>query len=95
MTERQHDFGPGPDRVGRAGLAALIVVQVVMLGAPTAFAGGAAATAALLALVSLGPQKWVDPAVAEIWPAILVGQAAAAIVLVRAIGGLGGRKGRA
>ncbi len=37
--------------------------------------------AALLALISFGPQKWFDAAIAEIWPAVLVAQIAAAAVL--------------
>ncbi len=44
-------------------------------------AAGLAILAALLSLVSFGPQKWFDPALAAIWPAVLVGQAAAFLVL--------------
>lgn len=33
--------------------------------------------AALCALLSYGPQKWIDPAIGEIWPAVLLGQIAA------------------
>lgn len=33
--------------------------------------------AALCALLSYGPQKWVDPAIGEIWPAVLAGEIAA------------------
>lgn len=33
--------------------------------------------AALCALLSYGPQKWIDPAIGEIWPAVLTGEIAA------------------
>lgn len=33
--------------------------------------------AALCALLSYGPQKWIDPAIGEIWPAVLAGEIAA------------------
>ena len=38
--------------------------------------------AALLALVSFGPQKWADAAILQIWPAVLLGQIAAAVIFV-------------
>lgn len=37
---------------------------------------------AFTALLSFGPQKWFDPAIPQIWPAVLLGQIAAAAVLV-------------
>ncbi|EBA09306.1 hypothetical protein [Sagittula stellata] len=40
--------------------------------------------AALLALISLGPQKYVDPAFPGIWPAVIAGQIAIATLLVQA-----------
>jgi len=43
-----------------------------------------AVLAALMSLVSFGPQKWADPALAAIWPAVLVGQAAALLLLLSA-----------
>lgn len=39
------------------------------------------ALAAILALVSLGPHKWLDPAISGIWPAIVVGHISAAAIL--------------
>ncbi|WP_424967438.1 hypothetical protein [Dinoroseobacter sp. S375] len=109
-------------RYSQAGLAALIVLQVVMLSAlyagvaphppattplfaigpfigasvaaalaavwigPAERAGrGLMVLAALGALVSFGPQKYVDPQIALIWPAVLSGQVAAAVVLWRAL----------
>ena len=40
---------------------------------------------ALTALVSYGPQKYVDPAFPKIWPAVIVAQAAIAVILGRAV----------
>ena len=40
---------------------------------------------ALTALVSYGPQKYVDPAFPEIWPAVIVAQVAIAVILWRVI----------
>lgn len=37
--------------------------------------------AALCALLSYGPQKWFDPAIGEIWPAVVGGQAASIALL--------------
>lgn len=37
--------------------------------------------AAVLALVSYGPQKWLDAAIPQIWPAVLTGQLAAVAVI--------------
>ena len=42
------------------------------------------ALAAAMALLSYGPQKWVDPNIAEIWPAVLLGQALALVLLAGA-----------
>ncbi|AZN96537.1 hypothetical protein EJ066_04120 [Mesorhizobium sp. M9A.F.Ca.ET.002.03.1.2] len=36
--------------------------------------------AAILALISFGPQKWIDPAIDKIWPAVALGQIAALAV---------------
>lgn len=43
---------------------------------------------AALALVSLGPQKYIDPAFSRIWPAVLTGQIAIAALIVLAVRGL-------
>ena len=40
--------------------------------------------AALTALVSFGPHKWVDAAISEIWPAVLGGQIAAVVLIAGA-----------
>ena len=41
-----------------------------------------AAAFALTALVSFGPQKYFDPAFLNIWPAVIIAQAAVAAILV-------------
>ncbi len=47
------------------------------LGSTTTRGGRATALlAGVLALVSFGPQKWVDPAIDQIWPAVLLGEIA-------------------
>lgn len=37
--------------------------------------------AVITALISYGPQKWIDPAIGEIWPAVLLGQIASLVLL--------------
>lgn len=49
------------------------------------FAMAIALLFALTALVSYGPQKYVDPAFPKIWPAVIVAQAAIAVILGRAV----------
>lgn len=41
--------------------------------------------AAALALLGHGPQKWTDPNIAPIWPAVMLGQGAALVLLVGAL----------
>lgn len=41
-----------------------------------------AGTAAMAALVSFGPQKYLDPQFPLIWPAVLSGQIAAGVILL-------------
>jgi hypothetical protein len=41
-----------------------------------------AGLAAVAALVSFGPQKFLDPQFALIWPAVLAGQVAAGVILI-------------
>ncbi len=48
--------------------------------------------AALLALISFGPQKWLDSAISEIWPAVFMGQIAAAVIFWSAFQGLRKRR---
>lgn len=49
------------------------------------FAMATALLFALTALVSYGPQKYVDSALPQIWPAVIVAQGAIAVILWRAI----------
>ena len=49
------------------------------------FAMAAAVLFALTALVSYGPQKYVDPAFPKIWPAVIVAQVAIAVIVGRAV----------
>ncbi|GAB1581901.1 hypothetical protein [Phyllobacterium phragmitis] len=64
------------------GASIAIAAAAMVLGA-TATRQGAIASllTATLALVSFGPQKWSDPAIGEIWPAVLVAQVAVAVLL--------------
>ena len=48
------------------------------------FATATAVLFALTALVSYGPQKYVDPAFPKIWPAVIVAQLSIAVILCRA-----------
>ena len=41
--------------------------------------------AALMALVSYGPQKYLDPQFGLIWPAVILGQSAALVILYHAL----------
>lgn len=75
------------------GIAPFIAAAVALaVGALVAPAGGGArrslgVLAALAALVSFGPQKYVDAQFALIWPAVLLGQIAALAILVDAARG--------
>lgn len=65
-----------------------IAIASFFLGSAATGGGRAAALiAGILALVSFGPQKWIDPAIAQIWPAVLLGEIAVLLLaagLVRA-----------
>ena len=57
------------------GAAIALPVAALVLGAARTREGRAASgVAALFALVSFGPQKWFDPAFAQIWPAVVLAQ---------------------
>lgn len=51
-------------------------------GGNSRLSAGFGALAALTALVSFGPQKYFDPAIGEIWPAVVAGQASAVILVI-------------
>ena len=75
-------FGIGPF-LGMSLSAALaaIILNSAGNGAGRVFS----ALAALLALVSFGPQKYFDAQFALIWPAVISGQVAAVVVLIKAV----------
>jgi hypothetical protein len=71
-------FGIGPF----LGASLSAAVAALILGPAHSRAGRVlAGLAALAALVSFGPQKYLDPQFALIWPAVLSGQFAAGVVL--------------
>ena len=68
------------------GASMAIAVAAMLLGATTTRSGVITTlAAALLSLVSFGPQKWFDPSIPLIWPAVLLGQLAAAALVVISI----------
>lgn len=67
------------------GASIAVAVAAIMLGATSTRLGTAGSVlAAVFALVSFGPQKWIDPAIGQIWPAVLAGEVAAAVLLIGA-----------
>lgn len=72
-------FGIGPF----LGAALSAAVAALVLGPDRGRAGPTlAGLAAVAALVSFGPQKYLDPQFPLIWPAVLAGQVAAGVLLV-------------
>jgi hypothetical protein len=70
-------FGIGPF----LGAALSAAVAALILG-PSPAGRGMAGLAAVAALVSFGPQKYLDPQFGLIWPAVLAGQVAAGVILL-------------
>ncbi len=64
------------------GASIAIAVAALVLDAATVAGVIAALLAAVLALVSFGPQKWIDPAIGQIWPAVLLAEIAVIVVAV-------------
>ncbi len=65
------------------GAALSVAVAALVLGGTTSRSGGVTSVvAAMLALVSFGPQKWIDPAIGQIWPAVLLGQIASVALII-------------
>jgi hypothetical protein len=59
------------------GASLATVIAAFFLGATETRSGRfVSMIAAVLGLISFGPQKWFDPAFNEIWPAVLLGQLA-------------------
>lgn len=74
------------------GASIAIAGAALVLGATRTGIGTAVSLlAAALALVSFGPQKWFDPAIGEIWPAVLVAELAVLTLLVESARGHGRR----
>ncbi|KXF77207.1 hypothetical protein ATN84_07275 [Paramesorhizobium deserti] len=70
------------------GASIAIAAAAMVLGAMATRQGTIASLlTAMLALVSFGPQKWGDPSIGEIWPAVLVAEIAAAVLIVEAFPG--------
>lgn len=69
-------------------LGASLSLAAAALAVPPGMANwrsGLAVAAALAALISFGPQKWLDPAIALIWPAVLLGELAAIALILSAL----------
>ncbi len=74
-------FGIGPF-LGAAVSAALVAL-ILGTGSPAGRIFGGLAAA--MALVSFGPQKYLDPQIGLIWPAVVSGQLAAICLLLNAL----------
>ena len=57
--------------------ASIAIALAAMLAGPSRTGRVLTLLAALLALISYGPHKYVDPNLALIWPSVVLGQAAA------------------
>lgn len=68
--------------------ASISVTVAAMIVQPlTSSAGrGLSVLAALMALVSFGPQKYFDAQFALIWPAVILGQIAVLVIFLRVLG---------
>ncbi|MEO1746624.1 MAG: hypothetical protein AAFR13_08860 [Pseudomonadota bacterium] len=62
--------------------ASLACCAAAIMQGPTRTQSGRvlAGVAALMAMVSYGPQKWFDPATPQIWPAVLAAQIAVIVI---------------
>lgn len=68
------------------GASIAIAGAAIVLGAVRTGLGTAVSLAAgVLALISFGPQKWLDPAIGEIWPAVLIAELAVAVLVVETL----------
>ncbi len=65
--------------------AALSAAAAALVLGPTGSRSGLVASglAAALALFSFGPQKWLDPAIGGVWPAVLTAQIAVVVLAMR------------
>jgi hypothetical protein len=75
------------------GLALSVAAAALILGPGSSHAGRCAGcVAALMALLSFGPQKYFDAQFALIWPAVLGGQVASLVLIANLV--MKGRSGR-
>ena len=65
---------------------AIGVAAYILVASGARFAIATALLFALTALVSYGPQKYFDPALPRIWPAVVVAQVAVMVIFAQAIG---------
>ncbi len=74
--------------------ASMSVALSAILTQPVATATGRALAilAAIMALVSFGPQKYLDAQIGLIWPAVVLGQLAAVVIFTQIFGAI--RAGR-
>lgn len=74
--------------------AALSAAGTALVLGPTGSRSGLVTSglAAALAMVSFGPQKWLDPAIAGVWPAVLTAQIAVIVLAVRMLHSLRRRR---
>lgn len=63
---------------------ALALAAYSLASTQSKFGTWLAMAAGLLAMVSFGPQKWIDPAFTQIWPAVILGQLAF-VALIKAV----------
>lgn len=75
-------FGMGPFIAAALSLAAAALIIGPLNGKAGRILG---LLAAVLALVSFGPQKYLDPQLPLIWPAVICGQAAAVTLIVQTL----------
>lgn len=71
---------------------AIAGAAMVLGGTRTGLGTAMGILAAFLALVSFGPHKWLDPAIGEIWPAVLVVEIAVIVLAAEAYLGRSARK---
>lgn len=66
------------------GASVAIALSAMIVGPLTSPAGrGLSIAAALMALISFGPQKYLDAQIALIWPAVVLGQLCALVIFIR------------
>jgi hypothetical protein len=87
-----------PEATPLFGMAPFIGASVSLALAAAIVGPGTTATgrvlsllAAISALVSFGPQKYLDPQIGQIWPAVFLGQLAALSIILLALRATGSR----